>query len=110
METRKKGNLHNSGPVIDDSWWSSLLNTASKYQGVEKFEEIPYSEKEDMDIDWDLMKKYFRDDEVLSVQVTGYNKGGLLVRGENLKGFIPNSHLKEISQIQSASDLSLIHI
>ena len=104
METRKKGNLHNSGPVIDDSWWSSLLNTASKYQGVEKFEEIPYSEKEDMDIDWDLMKKYFRDDEVLSVQVTGYNKGGLLVRGENLKGFIPNSHLKEISQIQSASD------
>ncbi len=104
MESRKKGNMNESGPVIDDSWWSSLLETASKYQGVEKLEESPYAEKEDMDIDWDLMKKFFRDDEVLSVQVSGYNKGGLLVCGENIKGFIPNSHLKEISKIQSAVD------
>jgi len=104
MEFRKKGNMNESGPVIDDSWWSSLLDTANKYQGIEKIEESPYAEKEDMDIDWDLMKKFFRDDEVLSVQVSGYNKGGLLVCGENIKGFIPNSHLKEISKIQSAVD------
>lgn len=104
MDFRKKGSVDNSGPVLDDSWWNSLLNTANKYQGIEKVDTNPRPEKEDMDIDWELMEKYFHDDEVFSVQVTGYNKGGLLVHGENIKGFIPNSHLKEVSQIQSAAE------
>ena len=104
MDLRKKGNLDSSGSKMDDSWWNSLLDTAGKYLNEEKAEANSRPEKEDMDIDWDLMERYFRNDEVFSVQVTGYNKGGLLVRGESIKGFIPNSHLKEVSQIQSTSD------
>ncbi len=103
MTLKHKGNPDGSGPILDDSWWNSLLDSANKYQGTDKTATNHHAENEDIEIDWELMEEYFRNDEVFSVQATGYNKGGLLVRGENFKGFIPNSHIKEIAKIQSAS-------
>lgn len=103
MALKNKGNPDGIGPILDDSWWNSLLDSANKYQGIEKTTTNHHIENEDVEIDWELMEEYFRNDEVFSVQVSGYNKGGLLVRGEKFKGFIPNSHLKEIAKIQSAS-------
>jgi small subunit ribosomal protein S1 len=103
MDLKKKDHHEESGPILDDSWWNSLLDTANQYQGLEGTSTNNHLENdEEVEIDWMLMEKYFREDEVFTVQVTGYNKGGLLVRGEKSKGFVPNSHLKEISKIQSA--------
>jgi len=103
MALKNKGNPNNTEPMLDDSWWNSLLDSANKYQGTEKTIANHLMENEDVDIDWTLMEEYFRNDEVFTVQVSGYNKGGLLAHGEKFKGFIPNSHIKEIAKIQSTS-------
>jgi small subunit ribosomal protein S1 len=43
--------------------------------------------------DWDKAKQLLETEEAVDVTVTGYNKGGLLVRWRRLEGFIPSSHL-----------------
>lgn len=42
---------------------------------------------------WEFLQKVYLNDEILQVAIFGYNKGGLLVRGDNFQGFIPNSHI-----------------
>ncbi len=43
--------------------------------------------------DWENAQSIMDDDRTAAVRVTGYNKGGLLVRWNRLEGFIPGSHL-----------------
>lgn len=50
--------------------------------------------------DWEEARKLLESEDVVDVGVTGYNKGGLLVRWKRLEGFIPSSHL-------TSADLSL---
>lgn len=43
--------------------------------------------------DWDEARRLLNTEEVVEVTVTGYNRGGVLVRWRRLEGFIPTSHL-----------------
>ncbi|MDQ7025786.1 MAG: S1 RNA-binding domain-containing protein [Anaerolineae bacterium] len=43
--------------------------------------------------DWEKARGLLNGEEAVDVTVTGYNKGGLLVRWRRLEGFIPSSHL-----------------
>lgn len=43
--------------------------------------------------DWDEAKKLMTGDQPTEILVSGYNKGGVLVRWRRLEGFIPSSHL-----------------
>ena len=43
--------------------------------------------------DWQLAQASFENSETLNLQVTGYNRGGLLVQLNELRGFIPASQL-----------------
>jgi small subunit ribosomal protein S1 len=104
MAFKHKENSESSAPVFDESWWNSLLDTANKYQGIEKATTNHHPDNDEIEIDWELMEEYFHNDEVFTVEVTGYNKGGLLVRGDHFKGFVPNSHIKEIAKIQSPAE------
>ncbi|MGD0610070.1 MAG: S1 RNA-binding domain-containing protein [Anaerolineales bacterium] len=51
----------------------------------------------------------FRQDEIVRLKVTGYNRGGLLVEGEDLYGFVPCSHLVEMpsQEVEVSRDSSL---
>jgi len=42
---------------------------------------------------WDRIKQIKNEDMILPVEVKNINKGGLIIEVENIKGFIPNSHL-----------------
>lgn len=44
---------------------------------------------------WIKANELHEKDEVVHLQVTGFNRGGLLVSGEGLQGFVPLSHLVE---------------
>ena len=50
--------------------------------------------------DWENARKLLTSEDAVDVTVTGYNKGGLLVRWRRLEGFIPSSHL-------TSADLSM---
>jgi small subunit ribosomal protein S1 len=43
--------------------------------------------------DWENARELLKGDDVATITVTGYNKGGMLVRWNRLEGFIPGSHL-----------------
>ena len=43
--------------------------------------------------DWDRARELLQTEEVVKVRVTGYNRGGILVRWNRLEGFVPSSHL-----------------
>jgi small subunit ribosomal protein S1 len=53
---------------------------------------------------WELAKELFENDESLSLEVTGYNKGGLLVFWKGLQGFIPASQLNDFPQFHFAAE------
>jgi len=46
--------------------------------------------------DWEEARRLLNTDEVVEVTVTGYNRGGTLVRWRRLEGFIPTSHLLSV--------------
>jgi small subunit ribosomal protein S1 len=47
-------------------------------------------------VDWPRVQKLYNQDETIQLQVTGFNRGGLLVKGDWLQGFVPASHLVSI--------------
>ncbi len=42
---------------------------------------------------WVQVKDLYQRDQIVDLKVSGCNRGGLLVEGENLYGFVPFSHL-----------------
>jgi small subunit ribosomal protein S1 len=82
--------------LIDDGWWESVLAedvdrsepANSRYGKVEE-PSRPVS-------DWDRAMSLYLQDGIINLKVTGYNRGGLLVEGEGLNGFVPYSHLVKI--------------
>jgi small subunit ribosomal protein S1 len=43
--------------------------------------------------DWDRANELLESGDLVDLEITGYNKGGLLVRFGQLTGFVPNSHV-----------------
>ena len=90
-------------PVLDDGWWASVLAEEESQASIppekgQKAEEIgnPAS-------DWGKAQLLYHQDEIVSIKVTGQNRGGLLVEGDGLNGFVPCSHLVDLA-FQSDED------
>ncbi len=96
-------------PEIDEAWWTALLTEEEKYNHNVSREQVKaddYLEKEGRpakkglktgEIDWDMVRDLFESDRVVTLEITGFNRGGLLVAGSGLHGFVPVSHLLEIN-------------
>lgn len=54
--------------------------------------------------DWEEASRLKDEEEVVPVRVTGYNKGGVLVRWHSLEGFIPASHMVSVSPTVQGQD------
>ncbi len=103
------------GPeTMDDAWWAALLSEESKYGSSSSSRPQPAvetpaqskpapPERADASstapapVNWERVQKYYTQDETLHLKVTGANRGGLLVDGDGLHGFVPVSHLVDIS-------------
>jgi small subunit ribosomal protein S1 len=96
-------------PEMDEAWWTALLADEDKYKydGTKEPsqpEEADGQEEHAVkkaqktgEIDWELVRKLFSTDQVINLEVTGFNRGGLLVAGSRLHGFVPISHLLDIN-------------
>ncbi|MCS6834456.1 MAG: S1 RNA-binding domain-containing protein [Anaerolineae bacterium] len=56
--------------------------------------------------DWQAIQQVMDADEVLSLKVTGHNRGGLLVEWRSLRGFVPASQLVHAPEPRKPFDLS----
>ncbi|MFZ5880864.1 MAG: 30S ribosomal protein S1 [Chloroflexota bacterium] len=95
----------------DDGWWNSLLTEEDRYAppppirpaAVVK-QEPRVEEPAKPSADWVQVKDLYSRDQIVSLKVTGHNRGGLLVEGEGLYGFVPFSHLIELAGKPEASN------
>jgi small subunit ribosomal protein S1 len=94
---------------IDESWWTALLAEEDKYNQAGKKEQaiadVPVKQGKESfkrgnktnEIDWQMVREIYNKDQVVALEITGFNRGGLLVGGDGLHGFVPVSHLLEIN-------------
>ena len=76
---------------FDNGWWDFILSDEPVSYGENGQNRVRNFENDDTD--WDYIEKIFRDDVIIEVFIDGVNKGGLLASAENLRGFIPVSHI-----------------
>lgn len=55
-------------------------------------------------ISWDNVERLVSSDEVVDSKVMGFNKGGLIVAVEGLRGFVPSSQISAMRRSQSTGD------
>jgi len=112
-QSRGKNKYYNHMPEIDEGWWNSVL-AEEKQHGtgrpalepgpkLEPKEKANHAEKSLEDVtllpvvNWDAVKKLYADDCVIEVNVTGHNRGGVLVEKDDIAGFVPYSHLIDLA-------------
>jgi small subunit ribosomal protein S1 len=83
-------------PVQDDGWWASVLAEEECRVSVPAVKTQKGEETGKPSFDWGRASLLYRQDEIISLNVTGHNRGGLLVEGESLNGFVPCSHLVDM--------------
>lgn len=86
---------------MDESWWTALLaeEERPKYSSSFGISSHATAKKEPRQIavNWERARRIYEQDETVRLQVTGFNRGGLLVEGAELQGFVPVSHLVNMS-------------
>ena len=88
-------------PEVDDSWWESVLAEEERYVTPNakqaKVEAPAKVEDQKQNPDWNEVRDLYHQDRIVELFVTGYNRGGVLVEGDGLYGFVPYSHLVEMA-------------
>ena len=102
-QLQKEAEILDGGPPpLDESWWEAVLTedeqrsqgSVNQARNSEKPDKkATHSPNESEPVDWEIAKELFEQDKATTLQVNGCNRGGLLVSGEGLHGFVPVSHL-----------------
>lgn len=104
-----KNEKENPMPVIDEGWWSSVLaeegRSSAAHPPVRPAGGKPEAREEAKSAapekksppNWNQVKDLYMRDQIIDLIVTGHNRGGLLVEGEGLYGFVPFSHLIDLA-------------
>ena len=78
---------------MDEGWWNSILSEEDKIH----IDGDEYDNERILNhyrvVDWDKVTDIFEKDEIVRLEVSGFNRGGLLVEGDGIHGFVPISHL-----------------
>lgn len=97
--------------TAEDGWWESVLSDEARY-GIAQSRTLhpvhpelqplargaaPEVERPKRSNDWEYAQRLFQQDEIITMKVCGHNRGGLLVDCEHLQGFVPYSHLVEMT-------------
>ncbi len=88
---------------LDEGWWAAVLADEDAIMPAQK--EIiakPNHQPAVTVIDWTMVQQVYEQDEIIQLKVHGFNRGGLLVQGDGIQGFVPVSHLVEMPN--SAND------
>jgi small subunit ribosomal protein S1 len=99
---------------LDESWWTAVLeDIEARYSPKSKPKGDPLvtserdsskepvgtiTEGESDNINWNWAKQLYEQDRVICLEVADHNRGGLLVYGDEIQGFVPASHLIGLSQ------------
>lgn len=110
-------------PQSDDAYWTALFEQEEALLPTESKEEPPQNaswvplnqridgrfrwadgEREEPADPWLKAQKVLAADETVTLPITGFNKGGLLVHWHGLQGFVPASQLIDFPQFHLESE------
>jgi small subunit ribosomal protein S1 len=95
-------------PPMDESWWQSVLADDEVGNTTDGLQKSALADKHgNLDTDhhneiipesfnWEKATELYIQDQVVYLQISGHNRGGLLVNGDNIQGFLPLSHLVDL--------------
>jgi len=85
----------------DEGYWQSLLAEAEQLPiaptRIDFAARDPLTRPLDHDATWTTLGRILRSCEMVEVEVTGCNRGGLIVLFRGLRGFIPSSHVHSVT-------------
>jgi small subunit ribosomal protein S1 len=96
LSKRSVSNLDENTPDMDEGWWASILADEEAYAAPQKASSSKQTSSGLVTVDWKHVQELYENDEVVTLQVYGYNRGGVLVQGEGIQGFVPVSHLVDM--------------
>jgi len=79
----------------DEGWWASLLQADGGRPAAHPSKPVTASASEAPGNDWETARLLYASDGTVDLDVVGFNRGGLLVVWNSLRGFVPASHLIE---------------
>lgn len=101
-----KSKNENVMPEIDEGWWESVLAEESRSTPLPQRPpanqpdvkvEAGEASPEKPVVNWTEVRELYMGDKIVDLMVTGHNRGGLLVEGHGLSGFVPFSHLIDLA-------------
>src|SRR5512146_2554176 len=96
LSKRFATDMSDGTPDIDEGWWASVLADEEAYASPQKPASPKAASSGLVTVDWTRVQGSYESDEVVTLQVYGYNRGGVLVQGEGIQGFVPISHLVDM--------------
>lgn len=94
----------------DEGWWQSVLADEERFASGHRVRVPPATSPpplkpaqpaeappEAAQSDWDFAQSIYKQDQIICLNVSGYNRGGLLVENDKLHGFVPYSHLVDMT-------------
>jgi len=89
--------VHDEVMPADEGWWAAVLADEEVFASTQKESAHRAAAHASMAaVDWENIQRLFEQDEIVTLSVQGYNRGGLLVEDACLQGFVPVSHLVEM--------------
>jgi small subunit ribosomal protein S1 len=107
LTKRYPGRTDDPVPELDEGWWASVLSdeeTGAAGQPKNQATRQANASATSVLVDWVKVEGLYEDDEVIKLEVYGFNRGGLLVRGDDIQGFVPVSHLVEMPCAMTVED------
>jgi len=90
-------------PTLDEGYWQSLLKeaeglaiTPTRYDGHARASSDVHA-RDARDEIWPTLERMLHAGDTMEVEVTGCNRGGLIVVYRGVRGFIPSSHVHSIT-------------
>jgi len=102
-------------PPPDESYWAALLQEDERFpspaarhardweHGNGMLAESGERNTEQSRADWQAIEQVYRADQVVTLPVVGYNRGGLLVEWRSLRGFVPASQLVDFPAVSDGA-------
>lgn len=96
---------------LGEGWWASVMEddcfgkAGPPQEHIPEIKAIDANSKKtnEVEIDWSYVRELFNQEIVITGEVVDFNKGGLLVCGERVQGFVPISHLDEVLTLDEDS-------
>ena len=105
LSVKEQQYYQDEGPIEpDEGWWDAVLADEPGEAEMDEPVELVATVKRcstDRDqstssVNWEKINQTFANDEIIELNVVGFNRGGILVAGEDIHGFVPASHLIDL--------------